>query len=117
MSESRFYVVLATDRPGMGHVRAAARPAHRAYLRAQAAVRVYSAGPLIDESGGAMEGTFVLCGADSREAVERFVAADPYSRSDLFAQVIIRRLDWTLANPLPFVAASAPDGLTDQAAR
>jgi uncharacterized protein len=100
VSEPRYYVVLATDNPGMVRIRQQVRPAHRDYLRGQSHVQIFSAGPLLDE-GGVMNGTFALCGAGSRDRVERFVAGDPYSQSGLFAEVIIRRLNWTLRSSPP----------------
>jgi hypothetical protein len=110
MAQSRFYVVLATDKPDMAKVRQEARPAHRAYLRRQAHVCIHAAGPLTDEQGEVMNGTFILCGAESHASVAAFVEGDPYFRSGLFGEIAIRRLDWTLGNPLRIEAGSAPTG-------
>ena len=109
MREPSYYVVLATDNPGMAQIRQQVRPVHRDYLRRQSHVRIFSAGPLLDEDA-AMNGTFALCGASSRDCVERFVADDPYSQSCLFAEVIIRRLNWTLRNPPQTQSDTAPPG-------
>ena|SRR5437870_3501023 len=100
MIDTRFYIVTATDKPGLAELRQQTRPAHRAYLRSQSLVQIYAAGPLLEEHRDAMNGTFILCGAGSRNSVDAFIAADPYARSGLFAEVSIRRLDWTLGNPL-----------------
>src|SRR6266571_2791693 len=113
MTDTKFYVVTATDKPGLAELRQQTRPAHRAYLRGQSLVQICAAGPLLEEHSEAMNGTFILCSADSRDSVEAFVAGDPYARSGLFAEVSIRRLNWTMGNPLVSVDEAARSTVTE----
>lgn len=95
-----YAVVFASDRPGMAETRAAARPAHRHYLRNPGAhaVAVRLGGPMLDEAG-AMTGTMLVVEADDLAAVRAFVADDPYVRAGLFASIEIRPWDWGLGRP------------------
>lgn len=107
MTTPALYVVFATDRPGALALRVATRPSHRAYLRQlhpEGVVVVLGGPTLADEPGddaaaAPMNGTLLVVRAPSREAVERLVAADPYSQAQLFAEVTIRRWDCSLALP------------------
>lgn len=96
----RFFAVFATDKPGMAALRAAVRPAHRAWLRAPGdhAVMVRLGGPTLDGEG-AMNGTLLVVEAGDAEAVRRFVDDDPYTRGGLFARVEIRPWQWSLGGP------------------
>jgi uncharacterized protein YciI len=107
MSEPNYYVIIATDQPDTAPLRQAVR-AHRAYLRNQVHVRICAAGPLVDEPGEKMTGTFILCAADALAAVQTFIAEDPYSRSGLFGEIAVSRLDWTLGNPVQAQAEPTP---------
>jgi uncharacterized protein len=99
-SEKQFFAVFATDKPGTGPVRARVRPEHRAWLRAPGShrVTVRLGGPTLDAQG-AMNGTLLVVEARDLEAVERFVADDPYSRNGLFERVEIRAWQWSLGQP------------------
>lgn len=111
---SRLYAVHAVDRAGLADARAAARDAHRHFLRAPHAsgVRVVLGGPLLNEAG-AMNGTLLVVQAGSIDAVRRFVADDPYTAQDLFASVDVRewRCGLVRADLLP-ASASLPDANT-----
>jgi len=97
MSEPLHFMVLGTDAPGLEGLRQALRPQHRAWLREHPGhdVAVVHGGPTLDEHGE-MDGTLLVVDAASRDAVERFVAEDPYVRAGLFAAVEIRAWGWTL---------------------
>jgi uncharacterized protein YciI len=96
-----YFVVFATDRPGMLELRQRERPAHRAYLREPAphAVRVCIGGPTLEPQGNSMNGTLLVIEAVSLTQVEAFLADDPYARIGLFATVEVRPWDWTLGRP------------------
>ena len=86
-----FYAVWATDRPGTAALRAELRPAHRAWLRDEAAhgVKVLHGGPTLDDAG-AMNGTLLVVQAPDADLVRRFLERDPYTRGGLFAEASIR---------------------------
>lgn len=95
-----YFVVFGTDRAGAGEVRAQARPSHREYLRNHPhPVKVLHGGPTLTADGSAMNGTLLVVEADSLEAVQAFVADDPYSRADLFERLEIRPWQWGLGAP------------------
>jgi uncharacterized protein YciI len=92
------FAVFATDRAGMGEVRARERPRHRLYLRDPDPhrVRVLLGGPTLDAAGEAMNGTLLVVEAASLAEVEAFLADDPYAQAALFARVEVRPWHWTL---------------------
>jgi len=94
------FLFFGSDGPGGMEIRARVQPDHRAYIRiAQPGCRLISAGPLVDDSGERMNGTFLAFEADDRAAVERFVAGDPYAKEGLFERTEIRRINWTVGKP------------------
>lgn len=96
-----YFLVLATDGPGLARIRTETRPSHRAYLRNPGphAVRVHLGGPTLTTDGNEMNGTLLVVEAQSLEDVTEFVADDPYSRAGLFASVVVRPWSWTLGAP------------------
>lgn len=83
------YVISCTDKPDHLDVRLANRPAHVAYVGEHVA-HVKLAGPYLSEDGDTMVGSMLIVDFDSREAVERFAANDPYNRAGVFESVTIR---------------------------
>lgn len=98
---NRYFVVFATDKPGMGQVRQSVRPEHRAYLRSPGKhrVTVHLGGPTLDAGGSVMNGTLLVIEADTLDEVKQFVADDPYVRHGIFANIEIRPWQWGLGNP------------------
>ena len=95
-----YFAFCAHDKPGMSEARAKVRERHRAYIRiAQEGCRCVAGGPLMDESGTHMTGTLLIFEARDRQAVERFVANDPYMGENLFARMDIRQWNWGLGQP------------------
>src|SRR3546814_9845759 len=78
-SIASFFIVIATDHPGMSEVRARVRPLHRIWLREHPghAIYVVHGGPLLDTQG-AMDGTLLVVQAAHIDDVHAFVAHDPY---------------------------------------
>jgi uncharacterized protein YciI len=95
------FVVWATDRQGTLSERHRVRDAHRERLRNPVghAVKVVAGGPTLSETDGAMNGSLLIVQADSIEAVRRFVADDPYSLAQVYADVQIRPWQWGLGRP------------------
>ena len=81
-----FFLVLATDAPGMASVRNEVRPVHRAYLRnpSNRQIKVHLGGPTLTTQGDEMNGTLLVIEADHISAVSDFVADDPYSQAGVF---------------------------------
>lgn len=96
-----YFVVFATDRPGMDEWRERLRPAHREYLRRPQphAVRVCLGGPTLDHEGQRMNGTLLVVQASSQGEVEAFLQDDPYIRNGLFAHLEVRPWLWGLGQP------------------
>jgi uncharacterized protein YciI len=90
--ERRRYAVWATDRDGALQERLRVREAHRLRLRDPSPhrVTVLLAGPTLDRVGGFMNGTMLVVEAESVEAVQAFIADDPYIIHDVYAAVDIR---------------------------
>ncbi len=103
-----FFLVLATDKPGMLQVRAEVRPIHGAYLRnPHHQVKVHFGGPTLTTRGEAMNGTLLVVEAQDIGAVSEFVADDPYSQAGVFQSVEIRPWAWTMGVPVSGVSAEA----------
>lgn len=93
------FVVYALDKPGLGEVRARNRPAHRERLRQhEHPLTVIIAGPMLDDEG-TMIGSVLIVEAETRAAVEAFVAGDPYQLDGLYDRVDIRRFAWGIGAP------------------
>ena len=90
-AQSSSWIVHATLR-GDGGLEAtdALMAEHLDYLRA-AADRIRFAGPTVDTDGTTRVGSIWLIDADSREAAEEWVAAEPFSAADAFGSVNFTR--------------------------
>lgn len=89
-----FYVLYAKDKPGSLERRLEYYPAHRAFLETRNEVEdvsVVMSGPLQTDDGTTMIGSLLLIEAPSREAVERFIAEDPFTHAGIWADVHISR--------------------------
>lgn len=96
-----YFCVHALDRPGRLADRQRLREGHRARLRFHdQPVVVRTGGPLLDDEG-TMIGTMLVIEADSRAAVEAYLAGDPYMLENLFETVTITGFNWGLGQPEP----------------
>ena len=88
----KLYAVWARDRAGVRNERQRVREAHRARLRTPAPhpVTLLAAGPMLGGPDEAMNGTLLIVGAPSLEAVQRFVDDDPYVLAGVYASVDIQ---------------------------
>lgn len=71
------WIIYAVDKPGMLPTRTANVDKHRQYLAARP-IRTLVSGPLTDDVGTNMTGSFFLVEADSRAEVEAFSRHDPF---------------------------------------
>ncbi|HWL57455.1 MAG TPA: YciI family protein [Paracoccus sp. (in: a-proteobacteria)] len=101
------FIVYRLDRKDgeAGNIRATTRPAHRDYMT-QFGPRVLIGGPILDEAGNAQGGMMVI-EAESRDEVERIIAADPFEQAGLSTTIHIAPFRWQTNRPahLPPLAA------------
>ncbi|WP_029056922.1 YciI family protein [Stappia stellulata] len=85
------YVIHCLDRPDAGDLRKRTRAEHLEYMIAHGDAVVFG-GPLQSDDGARVIGSLMVLSHESREAVERFLDAEPYAAAGLFAQVSVSRL-------------------------
>jgi len=83
------FILECRDKPDSLDIRKATRPAHLAHVDA-VADRVIAAGAILADDGETPVGSLLLLDFATRQEVEAFAAADPYSQAGLFASVTIR---------------------------
>lgn len=89
------FVVHALDKPDAAPLRAAHIDAHRAYLAeapARHGVVSLMSGPLMDDAGDAMIGSFFLLAARSRRDIAALFDADPLQKAGIWRHVSISRV-------------------------
>lgn len=96
------FLIHTWDRPGALDVRLANRNDHIAWLNA-AGDAVKAAGPWLDEAGD-MAGSLIIADMADREALDAWLAEDPYGRADLFERVEIAPWRWLVKPPLDTAA-------------
>lgn len=80
------YTLECRDRPASFDLRAATRPAHLEWIKAQAGIKL--AGPWLDDQGRPTGSLFIL-EAESPDAVRAWAKTDPYAKANLFATVTV----------------------------
>jgi hypothetical protein len=83
------YAIYCLDKEGHTETRLSNRPAHAEHLKAHNAQLVL-AGPLLGDDGATMIGSLLVVEMADRAAVDKFLAADPYTKAGLFQSVSIR---------------------------
>ena len=85
------FAIHALDRKDGLPTRLAHYEAHKAFLADLSGygVTMVMSGPLIADDGATMIGSLFLIEAPDRDAVERFNAADPFAKADLWERVTI----------------------------
>jgi uncharacterized protein len=88
---STHFLVLAYDADDAGERRIASREAHLQRIAAEkAAGNIHVGGPLFDETGTTMNGSFLVLAFADRQAVEAWMADDIYVTNRVWAH-------WTIA--------------------
>ncbi|WP_186394367.1 YciI family protein [Stappia sp. TSB10GB4] len=85
------YVVYCIDRPDAGDLRRRTRAVHLEYMIAHQS-QVLFGGPLQSEDGSRVLGSLMVLAFDDRQAVEAFLADEPYAQAGLFSSVGVHRL-------------------------
>lgn len=79
------YVLHLLDRPDAAALRQRVRPEHKAYL-ALVAERIAFAGPLLADDGVTMLGSLLVIDFPSRDAVQAWLADEPFTQAGLYAE-------------------------------
>jgi len=82
------FVLHLLDRSDAAELRQRLRSEHKAYL-AQVAERIAFAGPLLRDDGETMIGSLLVIDFASRDAVQAWLADEPFTRAGLYAQTRI----------------------------
>ena len=83
------FAIYCLDKDGHTQTRLDNRPAHAEHLKAHND-QLLLAGPLLSDDGSAMIGSLLVVEMQDRAAVDRFLAADPYTKAGLFQSVAVR---------------------------
>ncbi|MBU6500069.1 MAG: hypothetical protein KGJ41_17925 [Rhodospirillales bacterium] len=95
------YLVVAHDGTDAGAQsrRQAARPLHLAFIEPLvAAGRIMIGGPLLDDAG-AMIGSAVIADFPTRDALDQWLASDPYATGGVWKQVQVTPMRVAAAPP------------------
>lgn len=84
------YLIETWDKPGHQVVRKENRPTHLVFLEENRGLLLACGAKLADDGTDAGGGIYIV-DVETREEAERFIAADPFSKADLFERVCITR--------------------------
>ncbi|MGD9507944.1 MAG: YciI family protein [Geminicoccaceae bacterium] len=82
------FAILAYDRPDAGSLRADNRPEHLEHLDRYAA-KLLAGGAIFADDGKTPIGSLIIFDSEDRAEVEAFMAADPFSKVNLFSSMTI----------------------------
>lgn len=92
------FIVHNLDKPDSLHIRQENRDAHLAFLKADGAVKVETAGPLLSDDG-VMIGSMLIVEAEGKATVEAWLKTDPYAKAGLTAESRIHGFLWAIGAP------------------
>jgi uncharacterized protein YciI len=92
------YMILSKDVADGPAIRARVRDDHLAWLREPSDCTVLSAGPWLDDTD-VMRGSLLIVKAPSREALNEWMAEDPYAKAGLPADVDVRPFKLVIGRP------------------
>jgi uncharacterized protein YciI len=84
------YFIETHDKPGHQSLRQRARPAHLQYLEMNKN-KLLASGAKLDDAGENATGGIYILDTDSRSDAEAFIAADPFTKAELFQRIEIAR--------------------------
>ena len=82
------FIVYAPDKPGALERRMEVRPRHLEYW-GESPLKVFVAGPILDEETGDLAGSVLIVEADDITTVRQYAEADPYWTEGVFARMDI----------------------------
>lgn len=91
-----YFVIYAKDKPNHTDVRAANRPDHVAWLKAN---NFHVAGPLLAQDGETMIGSMLILEANSKADATALIKNDPYAKAGLFDTVELHAYNWAIGAP------------------
>lgn len=95
------FTVYAIDKAESGPaIRAENRPAHLEWAKALGE-KLRVGGPLLSNDGAQMIGSLLIIEYESLEALELYLASDPYVIGGLFERVEVRPYKWLLGAGKP----------------
>jgi len=86
------FVIYALDKPDALPRRLANIDAHRSYLGEapeRHGIKILLSGPLTQDDGETMRGSFFLLEAENRAVIEEFLAGDPMGAADVWSDLQI----------------------------
>ncbi|MEM7730260.1 MAG: YciI family protein [Pseudomonadota bacterium] len=92
------FMILSRDVADGASIRAAVRQDHLDWLKAPSDCTVLSAGPWLDDTD-VMRGSLLIVKAPSREALDAWMADDPYAKAGLSADIDIRPFKLVIGRP------------------
>ena len=84
------YMIETFDKPNRQELRKQTRNEHLDYLAAHAA-KLLACGAKLNDDGSDAGGGIYIVDVETRAEAEQFIAADPFSKVDLFREVRIMR--------------------------
>ncbi|QGZ63567.1 YciI family protein [Paraburkholderia acidisoli] len=84
------FLIETFDKPGHADVRLRERDVHLAFL-AQHKALLLACGAKLNDDGSNAGGGIYIVDLETREQAEQFIAQDPYTHANLFAEVKIVR--------------------------
>ncbi len=81
-----FFVIRCIDKPGVLDTRLANMQAHKDYVGTKP-IKVLLSGPLTEDDGETIVGSFFMVEAENRAEVERFQQNDPLFNAGIWASI------------------------------
>ena len=92
------FMILTKDVPEGADIRKQVRQAHLQWLEEDSDVTVLTAGPWLDDTD-VMRGSLLIVKAPTRKALDKWMAADPYAKAGLPAEVDVRPFKLVIGGP------------------
>lgn len=92
------FMILSKDVPDGAAIRTRVRQDHLDWLKAPSDCTVLSAGPWLDDTN-AMRGSLLIVKAPSRDALDAWMANDPYAKAGLPKNIDVRPFKLVIGRP------------------
>lgn len=84
-----YFVIRCMDKPGALPTRIANMDAHKEYVGTKP-IKVLLSGPLTEDDGETIVGSFFMVEAEDRQEVERFQHNDPLFKADIWESIDVQ---------------------------